>query len=176
MSATRRIALLVTGFVLLAVVAGFLLPTAWHVERSVVVAAPVAKVFPYLNSLRRWPEWTVWSVNEPGVQIEYSGPEAGVGATSRWRGRDGHGAIKIMHSDSDRRIEYQLLFDGGEFAMQGILLLVPGETGTTIVWRAGGSAGRNPVERYFALWVSRRVGRDFEDSLARLKSRLEVQP
>lgn len=175
MAAIRRIALLVAGFVLLAVAAGFLLPTAWHVERSTVVAAPAAQVFPYLNSLRRWPEWTTGMVCESGVQVEYSGPEAGVGATCRWRGPDGHGAVKIMHSDSDHRIEYQLLIDGGGFAMQGILLLVPGETGTTIVWRAGGAAGRNPIDRYFALWVSRRVGRDFEDSLERLKSRLEVQ-
>ena len=173
MQMLKRIVMVVTALLLLAIAGGFLLPTAWQVQRSVVIQAPPAAVFPVLNSLKRWRDWTVWFEREPDVQVEYSGPDSGVGATSRWSGRDGRGALKIMRSDSDRRVEYQLLFDGGEFAMDGVLLLAPEATGTRVTWRAGGEVGANPFARYFALMVSYWIGRDFEASLENLRARLE---
>lgn len=170
----KRVALVVALLVLLATAAGFLLPTAWQVERSVWVQAPASSVFPYLNSLKRWPEWTVWISREPDLRMDYSGPDAGMGATSRWSGRDGYGAMKIMVSDTNQRIEYQLLFEGGRVAMHGELLLTPETTGTRVTWRTGGATGRNPIARYLGLLMPRWIGKDFEESLQRLKQKLEA--
>ena len=174
MQMLKRILIVVTLLLMAAIVAGFLLPAAWQVERSIVIQAPPAAVFPALNSLKRWRDWTVWFEREPDVQVEYSGPDSGVGATSRWRGRDGRGALKIMRSDSDRRVEYQLLFDGGEFAMDGVLLLAPEASGTRVTWRARGKVETNPFARYFALLLPHWLGRDFQASLENLRIRLEA--
>lgn len=174
MQVLKRILVGVTLVLMLAIAAGFLLPAAWQVERSVVIQAPPAVVFPELNSLKRWRDWTVWFEREPDVRVEYSGPDSGVGATSRWRGQDGRGALKIMRSDSDRRVEYQLLFDGGEFVMDGVLLLAPEGAGTRVTWRARGEAGANPFARYFALLLPYWIGRDFEASMENLRTRLET--
>jgi uncharacterized protein YndB with AHSA1/START domain len=153
--------------------AGLLLPKDWQVERDIVIQTPPSAVFPYLNSLKKWREWTVWYAREPELATEYSGPDAGVGATSRWKSDDGRGAMMILESRPERRVDYQLLLDGGEFVMHGSLHLIPVDAATRVVWRAGGVGGDNPVERYMTLMFKFWIGRDFEQSLARLKERLE---
>jgi uncharacterized protein YndB with AHSA1/START domain len=168
-----RILITVVVIVTVTLFAGYLLPTAWKVERQVLIAAPPAAVFPYLNSLKKWREWTVWYAREPELATEYSGPDAGVGATSRWKSDDGRGAMMILESRPERRVDYQLLLGGGEIVVHGSLHLIPEDKASRVVWRAGGVSGGNPVERYLTWLFKFQTSRDFEQSLARLKERLE---
>lgn len=181
MQRLKRISIAVVGVLLLFFIVGFLLPGAWHAERAVLVRAPAPAVFAYLNNLKNWREWVVSHQQDPDMPMEYSGPDAGVGATSRWRDEYGRGVMKIMHSEAGERIEYRILFDGGESSVEGVLILVP-EAGaapanagaaTRVVWRAAGAVGRNPLQRYFALLMTYRVGNDLEASLQRLEQRLD---
>lgn len=167
---TLLVILLLSGFL----GAGFLLPTVWQVERQVWIHAPPAAVFPYLNNLRKWRDWTVWYRHDPPPSTEYSGPDQGVGATSRWTDADTHGVMKIMESKPDRLVDYTLLLGGGEFALSGSLTLQPEENGTRVIWRAGSETGNNPLDRYFGAIVKFRVGRDVDRSLALLREKLET--
>jgi len=142
----------------------------------VVIRAPASTLFPYLNSLKQWPEWTVWDQQHPQRQTEYSGPDAGVGATSRWRGEEGRGVMKIMQSERNRLVAYTVLFNGGEYRAEGTLTLLPEGEATRVVWSAAGEAGRNPANRYFALFQGYRIGGDLADSLELLKQKLETKP
>jgi len=175
MQRLKRILIATVVFVLLLLAIGFLLPSAWQVERTVVIRAPAPTVFPYLNSLKQWRAWTVWYQQHPDMQTEYSGPDAGVGATSRWNGEDGRGAMKIMQSERDRLVTYTLLFNGGEFRTDGTLTLMSEGEGTRVVWSATGEVGRSPMSRYFALFLGHRIGSDFADSLELLKQKLETK-
>jgi hypothetical protein len=175
MQRLKRILIATVAFVLLLFGIGFLLPSAWQVERSVVIRASAPSIFPYLNSLKQWREWTVWYQQHPDMKTEYSGPDAGVGATSRWNGEDGRGVMKIMQSEQNRLVAYTLLFNAGEFRTDGVLTLVPEGEGTRVVWGAAGEVGRSPVNRYFALILGRRIGADFDDSLTLLKQKLETK-
>jgi uncharacterized protein YndB with AHSA1/START domain len=168
-----RILVTALVIVLLVLAAGLLLPKSWRVEREILIQAPPAQVFPYLNSLKKWRDWAVWYRKNPQMTTEYSGPDAGAGATSRWSDADGRGAMKILQSVTDRRIVYLVLFDGGEFELEGAITLTPEGGGTRVVWNAAGEAGNNPVNRYFALLLSRWIGEDFAQSLAQLKALLE---
>ena len=176
MQRLKRILAATTVFTLLLLAMGFLLPSAWHAERAVVIRAPASAIFPYLNSLRQWREWTVWYRQYPDSQTEYSGPEAGVGATSRWSGEGGRGVMKIMHSERNRLVAYTLLFNGGEYRTEGTLLLMPEGESTRVVWRAAGEAGSNPISRYAALFLGYRIGGNFADSLELLRQKLETKP
>lgn len=188
-----RILIAVAVILVLIFSIGFLLPNAWRVERSVLIRAPAPAVFAYLSNLRHWPEWTVWHQRQPDMFIEYSGPAAGLGATSRWRDEDGRGVMKIMHSVVNERIEYQVLFNGGLSSVEGVLILVPeadavqgstnaagagsaGAAATRVVWGATGATGRNPVARYHALILGAQIGGDFETGLQKLKQNLEPKP
>jgi uncharacterized protein YndB with AHSA1/START domain len=172
MQRLKRIVIAIVAILLLVLGIGYLLPGAWQVERSVVIRAPAASIFPHLNSLKQWRDWTVWH-RQPELQIEYSGPDTGVGATSRWRAREGRAVMKIMQSERDSLVAYTVLFNAGEFRTEGTLTLVSEGDGTRVVWRATGNAGRGPVNSYVALLIGRRTGNDFDDSLEYLKQKFE---
>ena len=174
MQRLKRILIASAAILLVLLVIGLLLPSAWHAERSVVIRAPAYTIFPYLNSLRQWREWTVWYQKYPDSQTEYSGPEAGVGATSRWNGEGGRGVVKIMQSERHRLVVYTLLFNGGNYRADGVLTLVPEGEATRVTWRAAGEAGRGPLTRYVALLLGLRIGGEFADSLELLKQKLET--
>lgn len=182
MQSLKRISIAVASILLLVFLIGYWLPGAWHAERSVLVRAPLPTVFAYLNSPKNWGEWVVSYQQQPDQAFEYSGPVAGVGATSRWHNEHGRSVMKIMHTEANERIEYRVLLDGGESSVEGELILLPvtGQAGTDkatrVVWRAAGAVGRNPVQRYFALVLGNKIGGDFETSLQRLKEKLEPKP
>ena len=173
MQRLKRILIAIVAILLLVLGIGYLLPDAWQVERSVVIRAPAASIFPHLNSLKQWRDWTVWHRQQTELQIEYSGPDAGVGATSRWRAREGRAVMKIMQSEHESLVAYTVLFNAGEFRTEGTLTLVSEGDGTRVVWRATGNTGRGPVNSYIALLIGRRTGNDFDDSLEFLKQKFE---
>lgn len=152
---------------------GLLLPMSWQVERQIVIAAPPPAVFTSVNSLKRWREWSAWDEREPVLAYEYSGPEAGPGATRRWNNEGRRGVMKIMDNVRDRKVEYEVLLDGGASAFSGAIRTLPEDSGTRVVWRASFRTGGHPIERYLALAARFQLGRDLDVSLARLKARLE---
>jgi len=166
----RRMTLMVAVFLLLLVVASFWLPARWHVQREVVITAKPAVIYPYLNNLKQWRDWTVWYEQHPNLPTDFSGPESGVGATSRWKDGENRGALKIMGGRTNASVEYTLIMDGGDSVMHGLFLLVPAPGDRTrVIWRAGGDTGLNPLERYKVVLMKYFVGRDFSRSLEKLR-------
>ena len=104
------------GLVALAVLvtlAGAAMPADWRIERTAVIRAPAASVYPLLASFRTgWSRWNPWL--EPAMQIRYEGPDAGVGATQRWTGgtTDG-GSIRLTAADADAGVSYALMYHVG---------------------------------------------------------------
>ena len=45
---------------MVALIALFLIPATWTVEREVVVDAPPEAIWPWIVDLERWPEWSPW--------------------------------------------------------------------------------------------------------------------
>lgn len=175
-SRPRRMALMVAVLLIVLVVISLGLPAKWRVERAVVIAAPPSAVFPYINSLKKWREWAVWYEAHPDLPTEYSGPDTGMGATSRWTEGNSRGAMKIMRSQNNTLVEYLVIFDGGEREMQGAIRLTPVTGGQTqVAWRAGGEAGANPLQRYSTLVMKYFIGRDFERSLEKLRDIVETK-
>lgn len=173
MQRLKRI-LIATGiFLLVMLVIGFLLPHGWQVERSIVIRAPAAVIFPHINTLKKWREWAVWYERHPDLLVEYSGPDSGVGATSRWRDEDGRAAMKIMHSDRNQGVEYQVLINAGVSLIDGQLTLMPEGSDTRVVWQVSGASGTNPANRYFALFKRYWIGKDLDASLQRLRQKVE---
>jgi len=173
MKIIKRVALGLAAVVLALLVGSLFLPSAWTVERSVRINAPAAAIFPYINALDQWPAWTVWYEREPVLRVEYQGPDAGVGAVSRWAGKDGEGEMTITASTPNEAIRYDLVFNKGEFRAQGEIRLVESGAATTVRWNTWGDAGSNPIAKYFTLALDPLMGRDFEQGLVKLKNLLE---
>jgi hypothetical protein len=172
----RALLALVAIIVLLSAI-GFLLPAQCRVERTVTVRAKSEDVFSYLQTLKKWPEWTAWNLQRyPDMKTTFSGPEAGVGATYNWEGKDvGVGSIKITNADPNKGVTYDLEFDQGTFLAKGEIKMEPSGDNVKLTWANESELGWNPVNRYFGLLMDRFMGPDLEAGLNSLKQKLESQ-
>lgn len=144
---------------------GFLLPGTWSVERTATLDAPPETVFPLLDSPQAWRGWTAW----PDSGLVAEGPERGVGSRLSWKDRDmGDGSFEIVEVEPLRTVRYRVLVQGGSMRTDGTVLLEPAGTGTLVTWREEGDFGRNPLMGYWARFMTRAQGREFEKSLERL--------
>lgn len=170
--------LLAVGLLLgvLIIVSQFL-PGTYHVERSVVIAAKAEAIHPWVNNLKKWPEWSAWTAaKDPTLVYQYEGPEEGVGAISKWEAKKmGEGAMKLTASESGKLIKFDLSFDHGKYLSTGTFTFEPDTGGTKVTWGMDGDVSRNPLDRYFTLLMDSMIGKDFEEGLGNLKKRVESQ-
>ncbi|HEY7766354.1 MAG TPA: SRPBCC family protein, partial [Aestuariivirgaceae bacterium] len=114
----RPIMRLILGLCALAVIlAGVALALPGHVTvaRSVVINAPEVAIFPYLNNLHRFGDWSPWSARDPQLTVAYSGPEQGKGAKVEWTSSKpsvGAGSMEIVESNPNRHIDLAVSFNG----------------------------------------------------------------
>ena len=170
-----RIAVALALVVLLLVGVGFLLPSRYHVERSVEIGAPPAKIYALLADPREWKKWTIWNRRDPGMKMAYGGPPSGTGAKWSWVSQtEGSGAMEFTEARQDERIAYRLSFP--EFGMEssGAVTLVPAGDKVRVTWTNEGDLGLNPMSRWFGLTLDRVVGADFSAGLANLKRLAEA--
>ena len=154
-----------SALLILALVVGFLLPGRWEVERSVVVAAPPAAVYPWLDDPHGWDRWAPLG----DVKSTFSGPARGAGATRSWDDPDlGDGTFTILAAEPDRAVQYRVEVQEGTLVTQGTLSLAPEGAGTRVTWTEVGDFGSNPLMGYTALGMDRMQGNQMENALRRL--------
>jgi len=139
-----------------------------RVVRSIWVNAKPAEVFPLINNLKLWSQWTAWSRREAAEEL-YEGPEAGEGALQHWKTERMEGTIRIIQSVPDQRVAYDLNMENGRHHMEGVLTLEPVGEGTRIVWACWWIGIENPYARYMDLAMRWWIRRDFEAGLENLK-------
>ena len=164
-------------FVLLLVVVigvGFFLPGSYEVVRERELPATPEEIHPWLEDLRRWPEWTAWGADHPEIVYTYEGAERGAGAIYSWKeqGDVPSGRVEITHASLDKGVRYDLSIDQGRFVSKGALEYRPRGESTVVVWTMRGELARDPLQRYMGLFMDRFVGSDFEGGLARLEEQL----
>lgn len=175
MKILKRI-LIVAGVVILAlVVVSQFLPSKYHAERSIVIAAKPDVIFPWMNNLKKWPEWSPWTAaKDPTIVYAYEGPEEGVGAISKWDSKDmGEGSMKLTESDPARGLKFDLSFEHGKYLSTGAFIFESADTGTKVTWAMDGTVSRNPLDRFFSLFMDKLIGPDFEEGLTNLKKKAE---
>ena len=67
----------------LAIVAAFR-PSTYHVERTITMAAPPARVFAEANDLHKYISWNPFGKSDPQAVYTYEGPLTGVGSAVVW--------------------------------------------------------------------------------------------
>lgn len=175
MKLLKRLLFVVVLFNVLLLVVSLFLPRRYRVERRVSIQAPPEKIFPYLNQLKRWVEWTAWTKEkDPTLEYAYSGPDQGVGSVQSWTAQSGSGSLTLTASDPKTGIRFDLQFEGGRWHSTGAITLTPEGSATTVIWANEGDLGWNPVGRYFGLLMDKMMGPDFATGLAKLKQLAEA--
>jgi hypothetical protein len=176
MAIEKKILLGLLGVIVLLVVVGFALPAQYRVERSIEIEAPMIKVYPRVYYPQDWARWGVWSRRDPSMQMTYSGAPAGVGAKWAWKSKsEGDGNMEITRAEFDKRIDYVLRIDGMDGKFDGHFLFAPSGGNVKVTWIGEGDMGTNPMSRWFALFMDKMLGPDFEGSLKNLKQLAEAQ-
>jgi hypothetical protein len=153
----------------------FALPSHVTVYRSVVINAPEAVVFPYVNNLHRFVDWSPWAARDPQLRVTYAGPEEGKGARTEWTSDKrsvGTGSMEITGSDPNRHLDLVVNFNG----MDGTSYydVAPSGSGSKVTWGLGVDMGGSPFRRWKGLMLDGIVGTEYRDGLARLKERIEA--
>ncbi len=170
----RRLAIAVVAVVAVGFAIAAALPRAWHVEQTVVIAAPPEKTYALLANLRRWQDWSVWTRElDPQVRNTFEGPESGVGARWSWLGpKMGHGQLEITAADPAVGLQLTETVGGPRPSAFAVITLEPtAEGGTRLTWSDDGNL---PVlGGVFTHVTERLLTEQIAESLARLKTRLE---
>lgn len=170
---------LVLGLVvLIGIMAGvaFGLPAHVTVTRSKSINAPESAVFPYLNNLHQFSEWSPWQLRDPQLAVTYGGPEQGKGAEVQWTSQKpsvGTGSMEITESEPNRSIDLVVNFNGLEGTSS--YQVVPDGSGSKVTWNFGFESGSSPLKRWKALMIDGFVGAEYSAGLERLKQKVETE-
>ena len=176
----RRI-LAIVGAVVVVAVAAILIytatkPDSFRVQRSATMNAPAEKIFPYLEGLKRWTEWSPYEGRDPQMKRAYSGADSGKGAVYEWDGNDnvGKGRMEIVDSTPPHRVVIKLDFLKPFEGHNTAELTVEPKGGQTIVTWAmyGPSTFMTKLIGTF-MDMDDMIGRDFAAGLAKLKTVVE---
>ena len=165
--------LLIVFATLIAIFIGssYLLPAGTHVERAIVIEAKPAEIFPYINNLRRFPEWFPFGEVYTNMEFTLSGPEEGVGAKVSWHDSEREalsGSWEILESTPNSKVVTALnVYAIGK--AQASFLIQPESYGTKVTWSLDTAPTLNPFIRWFGLILEDIVGPYYVDGLFRLK-------
>jgi hypothetical protein len=164
--------------VLVGIMAGvaFGLPAHVTVTRSQSISAPESVVFPYLNNLHEFSEWSPWQMRDPQLKVSYGGPQLGKGAQVMWSSEKpsvGTGSMEIVESEPNRNIDLAVNFNGLEGT--GSYKIEPHGSGSKVTWNFIYESSSSPLKRWKALMLDGFVGAEYSAGLERLKQKVEAE-
>jgi effector-binding domain-containing protein len=161
------------------VIISLFLPGSVHVERSLEMDAPAAKIFPLINDLKLSEKWSPWFEKDPSMEITWGDKTVGVGASYCWKGDpdlSGTGCMEISESIENKSLTTKLDFDEQGTAVGG-WVLEESDSRTRVTWGFDTDVSSPPViGKYFGLMMNGFVGPDFEKGLSNMKEYVESVP
>jgi hypothetical protein len=158
--------------------AGPLNADTFRVERSIVIDAPAAEIFPHIDDFHAWADWSPYEKMDANLAKTFTGPRAGKGAGYAWVGKKaGSGSMEITGSTPSSKIVIKLEFtkpfvahNTAEFALE------PQGQATKVTWTMHGP--NTLMSKVMGLFFSmdKLVGPQFDEGLASLKALSEKAP
>lgn len=169
--------LFLLSIILLLVVIGMLLPSSYHVERSIQIKNTSKIIFPYLNNLQKWGSWTSLNVTKDySLEQEFSGSNQGIGSELSYKGdKLGKGNIKIIDNELDDHVSFLLLINNRFNTDGNIKIESISEMDSKVTISLDGNVGFHLPNRYIILMMNNIAGSLFEESLNRLKMVVEAK-
>lgn len=136
----KIILLSIGGIVGVILVLAALKPAQVNISRELLISASPEVLFPYINNSKKSYEWMPWAEIDPGVEIKYSGPEEGVGASSSWVGNKmGVGKSEVVESVPNQVVKTRLIYTKPyEMNQLAVVSLTPTNGSTLVKWSVDG--------------------------------------
>ena len=160
------LALLAASFLIV----GILLPGSVEVRRTVEIAASPETVFPFVNDLQAWTEWTPWGE----VDSRFDGPVAGTGARRVWDDPAlGSGSLTLLDAQPPARVDYLVEIEDAAIRFEGTISIEASGAGSLVSWTERADLGWNPILGWTALTLDESQGLQLSESLEQLKRLVE---
>lgn len=142
----------------------------YHFEKSIVINAPVEKVWQNVNSMKTVNSWSPFMDYDKNMKQTYSGVSGQVGETYHWSGNDqaGEGEEKITALEPNKKtainIHFIKPFDGNANAD---ILLEPQGNATKVTWTL--DTEMNYPMNLMKLTMDNQMDKDYGKGLQKLK-------
>ena len=166
----------------LALAVGLVLPSHRHISESVETNRKMTIVYDTVNNLNRFKDWNPLVLRDPHMQLNVSGPAAGVGARLDYNstdGRLGQGSWEIVESVPNEKVVIKVENPQRGHEKKVQFLLEPtgkNNRNVKITQTYDVDYGWNLLGRYAGLYVSRHVGDDVKLGLGRMTNMLASVP
>ncbi|MCL7714363.1 SRPBCC family protein [Stenotrophomonas mori] len=164
------------------VVIGVCLPGERHISESIETNRKMTIVYDTVNSLRRFKDWNPLVLRDKGIELKYSGPDAGKGARMDYASTDGalgKGSWEITDSEENKRVVIAIEDQSKGRDKVTTFTLEPtgkNDRNVKITQEYSVDYGFDLFGRYAGLYVSRHIGDDMKMGLSRMANMLATVP
>ena len=141
----------------------------YRIERTHTILAPATSVWPCVNDLSMWEQWSPWRAHDSTVVNTYEGPASGTGAVMKWTSEhSGSGSVKIEDVLPQAYVRYVIYFVDWNSSAHGEFVFRSEGADTKLTWAMEGD--RSFLERlvWTVFQVEKAIGKDFEYGLERM--------
>ena len=151
-------------------------PDQLHVERSKVINAAPADLFPYANDFDQWLKWNPWKDLDANQEYAFSDNRAGVGAWYTWKGeKAGSGKMSITEIEENKTVRSSLQFiEPFESTASVTMAFAPEGEGTRVTWSFDEEQGFMNKAAGLFMDMDAMLGGDFEKGLSTLAPMAEA--
>ena len=160
------------GILLLALILiSFLLPSEVKVKRSILVSAPIDRVFEQVNDLRNWEKWDPWKRMDPTMVMTFSNPPVGQNAFYKWESQNkrmGKGTVTLSQVSMNESITTNIAFEDHDPGSAKFQFAHKGDD-IEVTWSMNHEVGMMPWKKYGGLMMRSHLKKQFDNGLKGLK-------
>jgi len=119
------------------IIAMLVVGKAYHYEKSIIINAPVEKVYGNASSMKAFNQWNPWMKLDPNLKVDYSGTSGAVGDKYCWVGNKevGEGCHEITALVPNQKVGTKMLFKKPfESDATSDILFTPEGNTTKVTW------------------------------------------
>ncbi len=151
----------------------------FNYERSGVINAPAAKIFPYLSSFKLGAQWNPFAKKDPNMKSAFTGSDGHVGSAMDFEGNReaGSGRLEILNVVPNESVEIRLTMTQPFHAANTVLYrLIPEGAGTKFSWSLSGDGGYMTKLITIFIDCEKMIATDIIAGIQALKSVVEATP
>lgn len=110
MKILKKILIGLIGLIVLLLIVAIFLPGEYTVTRTGEVNRPKQEVLDYVKSLKNQEQYSVWVMEDPKIQLTYTGVDGNVGSSASWKSEKMGIGSQTVTAISDSRVDVDLNF------------------------------------------------------------------
>lgn len=174
----KKVLLSLAVIIVILVIAVFIVPKDYAVEKAVVINQPRTKVFQYVRFLKNQDNFSVWAKADPHMRKDFRGVDGTVGFVSAWDSDSadvGQGEQEIIKITAPGRIDFELRFKKPFESTDQAYMMTDSldSTHTRVKWGFNGSMPRPMNLMLLFVDMEKELSPMLSDGLVNLKAILE---